>query len=263
MSVSSFVLSDAICHGVQPCGANELKLMMLNAIEIGISPFSGKWYKPRCKSSQWRHNGHDGVSNHQPRGCLLNRLFRHPHKGPVTRKIFPFDDVIMVLLFEYQQLTSYATYINIYICVCWCLCVCLSVSLSQSLSLYIYIYIYIIACVSIICLDFGWNISWLKCLLVSVWIWICMWGHTLIISQKGSRCADVYSSWIWEIDAPGHHGRLITRLRGIWSRMRWVYSSEAHLLASVTLCLITLSLILSQTVIYTKFTVNKPQFGRR
>ena len=23
----------------------------------------------------WRHNGHDGVSNHQPHDCLLNRLF--------------------------------------------------------------------------------------------------------------------------------------------------------------------------------------------
>ena len=67
----------------------------------------------------WRHNDHDGVSNHQPYGCLLNRLFRlrskktsklrvtglcvgnspgpvnSPHKGPVTRKMFPFDDVIM------------------------------------------------------------------------------------------------------------------------------------------------------------------------
>ena len=68
----------------------------------------------------WRHNDHGGVSNHQPRGCLLNRLFRRrlkqtsklrvtglcagnspgpvnsPHKGPVTRKMFPFDDVIMI-----------------------------------------------------------------------------------------------------------------------------------------------------------------------
>ena len=68
----------------------------------------------------WRHNDHDGVSNHQPHGCLLNRLFRlrskkisklrvtglcvgnspgpvnSPHKGPVTRKMFPFDDVIMI-----------------------------------------------------------------------------------------------------------------------------------------------------------------------
>ena len=68
---------------------------------------------------RWRHNDHTGVSNHQPRDCLLNRLFRRrskktsklrvtglcvgnspgpvnsPHKGPVTRKMFPFDDVIM------------------------------------------------------------------------------------------------------------------------------------------------------------------------
>ena len=70
-------------------------------------------------SLHWRHNDHDSVSNHQPRGCLLNLLFRRkykktsklrvtglcvgnspgpvnsPHKGPVTRKMFPFDDVIM------------------------------------------------------------------------------------------------------------------------------------------------------------------------
>ena len=58
--------------------------------------------------SQWRHNGRDGVSNHQPHDCLLNRLFRcrsklrvtglsvgnspvtgeFPHKWPVTRKCF-------------------------------------------------------------------------------------------------------------------------------------------------------------------------------
>ena len=25
---------------------------------------------------QWRHNGHDSVSNHQPRDCLLSRLIR-------------------------------------------------------------------------------------------------------------------------------------------------------------------------------------------
>ena len=28
----------------------------------------------------WRHNGHDGVSNHQPHDCLLNRIFRHISK---------------------------------------------------------------------------------------------------------------------------------------------------------------------------------------
>ena len=75
--------------------------------------------KRLCNSLQWRHNDNDGVSNHQPHGCLLNRFFRRrskktsklrvtglcvgnspgpvnsQHKGPVTRKMFPFDDVIM------------------------------------------------------------------------------------------------------------------------------------------------------------------------
>ena len=29
---------------------------------------------------QWRHNERDGVSNHQPRDCLLNRPFRRRSK---------------------------------------------------------------------------------------------------------------------------------------------------------------------------------------
>ena len=35
-----------------------------------------------CKelSLQWRHNGPDGVSNHQPHDCLLKRLFRRRSK---------------------------------------------------------------------------------------------------------------------------------------------------------------------------------------
>ena len=51
----------------------------------------------------WRQNGRNCVSNHQPHHCLLNRLSRRRskntskprYKGPVTRKMFPFDDVIM------------------------------------------------------------------------------------------------------------------------------------------------------------------------
>ena len=31
-------------------------------------------------SLQWRHNGHDCISNHQPHDCLLNRLFRRRSK---------------------------------------------------------------------------------------------------------------------------------------------------------------------------------------
>ena len=73
---------------------------------------------------RWRHNDHNGVSNHQSDGCLLKRLFRRrakktsklrvtglcagnspgtvnsPHKWPVTRHMFPFDDVIMHQLFH-------------------------------------------------------------------------------------------------------------------------------------------------------------------
>ena len=66
---------------------------------------------------RWHHNEHDGVSNYQPHDCLFNRLFRRSskktsklrvtglcarnspvnslRKWPVTRKVFPFDDVIM------------------------------------------------------------------------------------------------------------------------------------------------------------------------
>ena len=43
-------------------------------------------------SIQWRHNEREGVSNHQPYDCLLNRLFRRRSKK-ITK--FSFDDVIM------------------------------------------------------------------------------------------------------------------------------------------------------------------------
>ena len=48
---------------------------------ISIStPLCG--YSAVCKTVllQWRHNTHDDVSNHQPRDCLLNRLFRRISK---------------------------------------------------------------------------------------------------------------------------------------------------------------------------------------
>ena len=87
------------------------------------------------RSLHWHHNDHDGVSNHQPHGCLLNRLFRRrskktlklrvtglcvgnspgpvnsPHKGLVTRKMFSFDDVIMdgLLGFFWRQANIWKT----------------------------------------------------------------------------------------------------------------------------------------------------------
>ena len=76
------------------------------------------------------HNDNGGVWNHQPHGCLLNRLFRRrskktwklrvagfcawnspgpgisPHKGPITRKMVPFDDDIMPCGQFLQSLTA-------------------------------------------------------------------------------------------------------------------------------------------------------------
>ena len=36
---------------------------------------------------QWRHNGRDSVSNHQPHDCLLNRLYRHRSKKSSKRRV--------------------------------------------------------------------------------------------------------------------------------------------------------------------------------
>ena len=39
--------------------------------------FTYIWSRTSTKQSlQWRHNHRDGVSNHQPHDCILNRLFR-------------------------------------------------------------------------------------------------------------------------------------------------------------------------------------------
>ena len=45
--------------------------------QVGIG--SVNWER-RGATLQWRHNGHDGVSNHQPHYCLFNRLFWHRSK---------------------------------------------------------------------------------------------------------------------------------------------------------------------------------------
>ena len=58
--------------------------------------------------------GRESVLNHLPHDFLLNRLFRQryfTHKGPITRQVFPFDDVIMMSYFRQ----------NTYLCFqgCW------------------------------------------------------------------------------------------------------------------------------------------------
>ena len=86
----------------------------------------------------WPQGEGDGVSNHRRLDCLISRLFRrrskktsklsvtglcqgnppetsvsppptthtHTHKRPVTRKMFPFDDVIMVTCHPRMNMTD-------------------------------------------------------------------------------------------------------------------------------------------------------------
>ena len=45
---------------------------------------------PSCRmwvSLQWRHNGRDGVSDHQPHDCLLRRLFRRRSKKTLKLRV--------------------------------------------------------------------------------------------------------------------------------------------------------------------------------
>ena len=122
---------------------NDINLRRYRDLADEMKEFARQW-NPRTAQSVtllWHHDDHDGVSNHQPHGCLLNRLFRRrskktsklrvtglcvgnspgpvnsPHKGPVTWKMFPFDDVIMI-----SPKTSWG----------WCAIGTLSVSLSLS-----------------------------------------------------------------------------------------------------------------------------------
>ena len=73
---------------------------------------------------QWRHNDGDGVSNHQRLYCLLNPSFRRSskktsklritgcfegHRSPVTRKMFPVDEVIMNMI-QHNYITQWVSW---------------------------------------------------------------------------------------------------------------------------------------------------------
>ena len=118
------------CHGTVYCCCNALGINSVPWLEKPtVMWLFGTWkgyvkyiISKKVGTLQWRHNGHGSVPNHQLHDCLLNRLFRRrltktsnsallafvrgihrrpvnsPHKWPVTRKMFPFDDVIMEIL---------------------------------------------------------------------------------------------------------------------------------------------------------------------
>ena len=88
-----------------------------------VESILAKWGIYALDLLQWRHNERDGVSTHRRLDCLFNRRsgadqrkyqssaslvfawessshrwpVNSPHKRPVTRKMFPFDDVIMFM----------------------------------------------------------------------------------------------------------------------------------------------------------------------
>ena len=102
--------------------AHNYKVWNISHITSGRDPGQTLWFIQTTNpcTLQWRHNGGDGLSNHQPHDCLLKCLFRRcsmktsklrvtglcagnhwwpvnsQHKWPVTRKMFPFHDLIML-----------------------------------------------------------------------------------------------------------------------------------------------------------------------
>ena len=63
-----FVARAVSANGLAPLGAKtSTGTMLTNSDPVYIA----EWHL----TLQWRHNGHNGVSNHQPYDCLLNRLF--------------------------------------------------------------------------------------------------------------------------------------------------------------------------------------------
>ena len=119
------VIWDAIALIITSCHCNEKCSKMheiwatVRLAELLCSKDRFQFYERLVSALQWRHNGRNCVSNHQPYDCLLNVCsdadqrkhqssaslafvwgnHRWPvnsqHKCPVTRKMIPFDDVIM------------------------------------------------------------------------------------------------------------------------------------------------------------------------
>ena len=81
-------------------------------ISLGTVKLSSCRRRWMIHALQWRHNERHGVSNHQTHDCAGQRKHQSsaslafvrgihrgpmnsPYKGRVTRKVFPFDDVVM------------------------------------------------------------------------------------------------------------------------------------------------------------------------
>ena len=64
---------------------------------------------------EWRHNGRDGVSNHQPHDCLLNRLFERRSKKTSKLRVTGLCAGNSLVTGEFPaQMASYAEKVSIW-----------------------------------------------------------------------------------------------------------------------------------------------------
>ena len=76
-----------------------------------VVPISHQW---QWNTLQWRRNERDGVSNHQPHDCLLNRLFRRTWKKTSKLRVTGFCEGNSPVTGEFpSQRTSNAENISI------------------------------------------------------------------------------------------------------------------------------------------------------
>ena len=61
-------------------GFGKWKNILINPTSHSLIESVQVWIILRRTTLQWRHNGCDNVSNHQPRECLLSRLIRRKSK---------------------------------------------------------------------------------------------------------------------------------------------------------------------------------------
>ena len=71
--IYSFDLWNVTCFYLRAHGDY---LVWLRYVDFGVVIYPGAPNPAYRETLQWRHNERNGVSNHRPRDCLLNRLFR-------------------------------------------------------------------------------------------------------------------------------------------------------------------------------------------
>ena len=166
----------------------------------------------------WRYNERNGVSNHWRLDGLFNRLFRHrskkylnsaslafvrgihrwsvdsPHKGPVTREMFPLDGVIML----YSIASFGANHINTRQCVRHVLI--LEIFFTKNMNCHI---------------DFKLNMSLYLAIILSFVIWLKL---NLRETKRGLNLNMLYDGWWWLDDTLGHGSS--------WRRIGLVFSSQ-------------------------------------